>query len=82
MTLSAFAEVGPPTESVNATVAAASKELNELRMVLPETAPEIGAASHYREPNRSDKRTSSPRTFFPPWDLSVSAAPPFLRAHL
>ena len=44
MTLSAFAEVGKPKESVNATVAAASKELNELRMALPETAPEIGVA--------------------------------------
>src|ERR1700722_5851069 len=39
MTLSAFAEVGKPTESVNATVAAASKELNELRMGTPETTP-------------------------------------------
>ena len=59
MTLSAFAEVGKPRESVNATVAAASKELNELRMALPETAPEIGVASHYREQKHSDKRISS-----------------------
>ena len=64
MTLSAFAEVGKPKESVNATVAAASKELNELRMALPETAPEIGVASHYREQKHSDKRISSPCTFF------------------
>src|SRR5882757_6785199 len=39
MTLSAYAEFGAPTESPNARVAAASKELNELRMSLPETAP-------------------------------------------
>jgi hypothetical protein len=39
MTLSALAEFEPPTASPNRTVAAASKELNELRMSLPETAP-------------------------------------------
>jgi hypothetical protein len=82
MTLSAFAEVGTPTESANATVAAASKELNELRMALPEMAPETGVASHYREQEHSDKRISSPRTFFPPRDLSANPASPFLRAHL
>ena len=76
MTLSAFAEVGKPKESVNATVAAASKELNELRMALPETAPEIGVASHYREQKHSDKRISSPRTFFLPRYFSAALAIP------
>jgi hypothetical protein len=76
MTLSAFAEVGKPKESANATVAAANKELNELRMALPETAPEIGVASHYREQKHPDKRISSPRTFFPPRYFSAALAIP------
>jgi hypothetical protein len=75
MTLSAYAEFGAPTESPNARVAAASKELNELRMSLPEPHPGIGVASHYREQNRADKRISSPCTFF--LSRHVRAAPAF-----
>jgi hypothetical protein len=74
MTLSAFAAVGPPKASPK-TIAAVSKEQNELRMSLPKPHPGMGATPAYREPDRSAKRI--PRTALTlarGWDVARAAA--------